>query len=97
MIVCTLFIVGFEAILIFFFCFYLFTVPLKEKFLLVVEGEFQITNIPYTIGFVNRNSSEFLALSANITTQVIIIGYWLQSSMRTIFLSSNDTIVVSDL
>lgn len=54
------------------FIFYLFTVPIKEKFLLVVEGEFQITNIPYTIGFVNRNSSEFLALSANITTQVII-------------------------
>jgi len=29
-----------------------------------------MTNIPYTIGFVNRNSTEFLALSINITTQV---------------------------
>lgn len=46
------------------------TVPQKENFPLVVEGEFQITNVPYTIGFVNRNSTEFLVLSANITTQV---------------------------
>ncbi|XP_003242462.1 low-density lipoprotein receptor-related protein 1 isoform X1 [Acyrthosiphon pisum] len=45
-------------------------VPHKEKYPLVVEGEFQITNIPYTIGFVDRNSTEFLALSANITTQL---------------------------
>jgi len=43
----------------------------KEKFPLVVEGDFQITNIPYTIGFANRNSTEFFDLSSNITTQVI--------------------------
>lgn len=54
------------------FYFYFFAVPHKEKYPLVVEGEFQITNIPYTIGFVDRNSTEFLALSANITTQVTI-------------------------
>lgn len=64
-----------------FFFFNFLTVPHKEKFPLVVEGEFQITNIPYTIGFVNRNSTEFLALSANITTQVIISLIFLKISM----------------
>lgn len=50
--------------------FVVYAVPQKEEFPLVVEGEFQITNIPYTMNFVNRNSTEFLALSSNITAQV---------------------------
>jgi hypothetical protein len=62
--------------------FFFFTVPHKEKFTLVVEGEFKITNIPFTISFVNRNSTEFQELSNNITTQVIF--HFIQPSIRVI-------------
>lgn len=62
---------------------FFFTVPHKEKYTLVVEGEFKITNIPFTISFVNRNSTEFQELSNNITTQVNFHSY---TTINTLFL-----------